>query len=975
MEKEKNTEKQIENAQVKKIGRMKRKTIVAWTITLMLCISLLVLGQKVHDRFTNMDQEIHISMNAEIKRMTDADAAYLINNQMTHDSGQYLLEYASYYLSTFGINVGNMNALGPKTPVNLYYTALDEDGNLFRTIAASDSSPLTLNAKEMVQLFRNSQYEQLDSEGDTCYFRSHKLGRGYVIVSYWIEDFGKTALDAGTPYIANADGMLLWIDETNTIISSNREECVGQSLEQVFSSKISKEGRFAKSYKNGLGFYEFEKVGARTLLVFLPLRGIAGEIIWGTVVPIVLFWIVVLFILGYILKIAKEKQVIGDDSESRCVRFFKSIYLDRDMVSHIVSLAVFGCLLLGLTIFYVSSLISYSSQNIDAAENLNGISEAYNTSQINREKTEADVKKEFLDYADIVAWGIMTNNQKVDDHTLNSMVNMVSMMKDVKITDGTATITASTTNEDGYTLGRNDSSINSLCWQIMDGEIDNALYGKGVNANGSYDMSLLVRRQDAKGVIIIDMSVDKLPDYVDSWSLEETMLTADMGNAITIALHTDNPDTIYMITPNANRVERLNTALPEKIMENGYAGPQRINGIKCYVNSLLNTDYGVLFISALPLKDFPSTGTFKIFLQIVLGMILFVLLLFWGVARVEISGEESKEIAANKLTDFEDESLIEEARRRFFDIEKYVNEGFKSVITRMIIANGSLLFLLLFLDYMFEKKPLLAYLLGSQWNKGLNLFSVTMILLVLVGCSLFGFLLNKISMMIFTNMGPRGMTIGQLLNSISRFIIFVVAIIWSLKLIGCNLSALLTGAGIVGAAISLCANSTINDLLAGFFIVFEGSFKIGDWVKVGEWRGQVLEIGMRTTKIACSDCVKILNNATMTNVTVMDYCNSGALVAIDIAYKEDAEKVMELLNANRPKYRAAIPEIEEGPFVKGITKLGDSGVTIEMYALGKQEKIAKIERDIRLQTKKLFDEHGIEIPFNQVTIHQAEEKH
>lgn len=973
MKKQEKTEtKQI--IEKKKTDRMNSKKVVILTIILLSIFSIAVLVQKTVESYSRIDQEVRISVNTEIKRMTDMDATYLINNQLTHASGKYLLEYACYYLKSFGINVDNMNSLSPKTPVNLYYTALDDNGNMFRTYASADSSPLTLSPDEMKTLFKQSKYEQLDSDGDMCYFLSHKLEHGYVIVSYWIEDFGKTALDAGAPYLARTDGILLWTDNKNNVISSNVNQYVGLKMDQVFKPKKNRNGGLIRSYDKGWGYSERRTVGKKSLLVFLPLKEIAAEAFWETVVPVVIFWIVVLAILRYMRRMSKEKWLIEEDRKSRYITV-KSFCFDHEIISHIVSLAIFGCILIGMTIMYVSSLISYSNQNIVAGDNLRGISAAYDIKQQNRAQIEEDIKTEFIGYADIVSWGIMRNKQKVEKHALLSMVNTISMMNDVKVTDGTATIIASTTNEEGYTLGRNDNSINSLCWQIMDGEIDNALYGKGMNKSGGYDVTLLVRRQDAKGVIIIDISIDYVADFMDAWSLEETMLTADMGKATTIALFTAEPDKIYVAGPSANHVDVYNTALNEKMLESGYAGVQRLRGINCYVNTRVNSDHGVIFISALPLKNFPSTGAFGILLQIIFGMLLFVLLLTFGFARVDADGDmvEQNSVAASKYV--RDAASLEQMQKKFFDFENVLNEEFRSVIRRMVISNGILLACLLLLDYLLEDRPLLAYLLGSQWSKGINLFSVTMILLVLVGCALSGFIFSKIIMMLFTNMGPHGKTIGQLLKSLSRFILFVVAVIWSLIEVGCNLSALLTGAGIAGAAISLCASSTINDLLAGFFLVFEGAFKIGDWVKVGDFRGQVLEIGMRTTKIASGDCIKILNNATMTNVTVMDYCNSGALVAIEVAYKEDAEKVIKLLKDNQAVFKDAIPEMEDGPFVKGITNLGTNGVTIEMFAFGPQGKIGKIEREIRLQTKKLFDKHGIEIPFNQVTIHQAEEKH
>jgi len=92
---------------------------------------------------------------------------------------------------------------------------------------------------------------------------------------------------------------------------------------------------------------------------------------------------------------------------------------------------------------------------------------------------------------------------------------------------------------------------------------------------------------------------------------------------------------------------------------------------------------------------------------------------------------------------------------------------------------------------------------------------------------------------------------------------------------------------------------------------------------------------------------------------------------LDIAYKEDIDSVISLLRDNKEAIAKQIPAILEGPFIDGVTNMGDSSVTITIWAIAKQEKVCAVERELRRVAKKLFDENGIEIPFKQVTIHQA----
>ena len=96
-------------------------------------------------------------------------------------------------------------------------------------------------------------------------------------------------------------------------------------------------------------------------------------------------------------------------------------------------------------------------------------------------------------------------------------------------------------------------------------------------------------------------------------------------------------------------------------------------------------------------------------------------------------------------------------------------------------------------------------------------------------------------------------------------------------LFGVDTATLLVSAGILSIAISLGAKDMVGDILAGLFIIFEGEFRVGDIVMIGDWRGTVLEIGVRTTKIEDgSKNIKIIRNSNVTDVINMTKRSSYA---------------------------------------------------------------------------------------------------
>lgn len=90
-------------------------------------------------------------------------------------------------------------------------------------------------------------------------------------------------------------------------------------------------------------------------------------------------------------------------------------------------------------------------------------------------------------------------------------------------------------------------------------------------------------------------------------------------------------------------------------------------------------------------------------------------------------------------------------------------------------------------------------------------------------------------------------TIRSLLKNIIDVVLLLVAILIILSQWGINITPILTGAGILGLAFSFGAQSLVKDLIAGFFIIAENQFNIGDEIKIDKYEGEVYKITLRMT--------------------------------------------------------------------------------------------------------------------------------
>lgn len=219
----------------------------------------------------------------------------------------------------------------------------------------------------------------------------------------------------------------------------------------------------------------------------------------------------------------------------------------------------------------------------------------------------------------------------------------------------------------------------------------------------------------------------------------------------------------------------------------------------------------------------------------------------------------------------------------------------------------------------------------------------------------------------------RGMTITTLVVSFLKYLIAIIAVFLILGAWGVDTRALLASAGILGLVIGLGAQSMIADILAGISIVFEGEYQVGDIVVIDGWRGVVEEIGVRTTKIKdTGGNVKIINNSAISSIINQTKELSLARAYISIEYGMPIPQAELIIKKNLDRIRAAIPQIQEGPYYKGVDKLAESSVDLLFTAACKEEDIYIVQRALNRELKIMFDENGINIPFPQVTISQLE---
>ena len=213
----------------------------------------------------------------------------------------------------------------------------------------------------------------------------------------------------------------------------------------------------------------------------------------------------------------------------------------------------------------------------------------------------------------------------------------------------------------------------------------------------------------------------------------------------------------------------------------------------------------------------------------------------------------------------------------------------------------------------------------------------------------------------------RAVTLAGIFKGVSKIVIVLVAGLTILGILGINTAPLIAGAGVAGLAVSFGAQNLIRDFISGFFILLENQYKVGDVIRAADVSGQVEDMNLRITVLRDLEGVAhFIPNGEIKVVSNLAKEWSRAVVNVGVAYKEDLDRVVSILNrvgqelSQDPIFGLGILE---PPQVLGVENFGDSQVTLRIVTKTRPLKQWETARELRKRIKAAFDREGIEMPF------------
>ncbi|HNZ63833.1 MAG TPA: mechanosensitive ion channel family protein, partial [Bacillota bacterium] len=269
--------------------------------------------------------------------------------------------------------------------------------------------------------------------------------------------------------------------------------------------------------------------------------------------------------------------------------------------------------------------------------------------------------------------------------------------------------------------------------------------------------------------------------------------------------------------------------------------------------------------------------------------------------------------------------------------KEYIKKGIGVVISAAVFAAALLLAPQVSGTY---AEPIVALLktLGIIW---------AVYFLITIFCTLIG------------KKGKRAGTVAVMIQSICAYAAVILSVFLGLKAIGADLTTTLATVGVITLIIGFGAQSLIEDVITGIFLIAEGKYDIGDTIVLDDFRGKVIDVGMRTTTIEdAGGNRKIVNNSDIRNFQNRSQVDSIAVSTIAIGYGQNLEEFEEVIARELPLiYEDHKDLFEEPPKYLGIDAFQDSGILTKFIVRTKEQNIFAAKRELNRQLKLIFDKN------------------
>lgn len=676
----------------------------------------------------------------------------------------------------------------------------------------------------------------------------------------------------------------------------------------------------------------------------------------------------------------------NDHGDHEYVKIGRDLRFNPAVGRRATALSVAGLVLLLAVTFYMQTLFALSSQATVNRERIEQIDQTLKNNAMREDELTRQYSEHYATACHIIAYIVEHNPElttRADLHGLAETLNIES----IYLYDGDGNMTSSSTSQRSYSLSTKYGDSSYEFRSLLGGK-DEYIQPLSINrtTGETYQyIGVALYDQDgiADGIAQIAVRPMRLEEMLKSTKID-AVLDGIKAGAGGFAFAIEKKDGTVAYHPNNLLVGKKASeiGLTDEHLADGFNDFVYIDNQKLYASCLETGDYYV-YVAA-PEDSFmhqrvPLTIATGIIAAICFALI-YPLLTLDTIKVEEHHSKREGDVSARRhnITVTTSDGRVKNSESA---IGRWLNISFKwedktpeqklGTVLRWFtgIAVFIVFLAVLFKDTLFGPRSVFTYILGNDWQHGLNIFALTASIMyacvALTVCAIAQALLRMLSNVL----GARGETICRLLSSLTQYGTLIAMLYWCLGVLGVDTATLLASAGIITLAVSFGAKDLITDILCGLFIIFEGEFRVGDVISVGGNTGTVMEIGVRTTKINDGNGnVLLLRNSSISNVTNMTKLNSYASIDITLPVGESLPYVEKVLKDELKSVHDRVPAIIDGPFYKGVVDLSSTAMTIRVVATCKEIDRGSVMRSLRREVKLLLSRRDI-APYQLVFDH------
>lgn len=218
----------------------------------------------------------------------------------------------------------------------------------------------------------------------------------------------------------------------------------------------------------------------------------------------------------------------------------------------------------------------------------------------------------------------------------------------------------------------------------------------------------------------------------------------------------------------------------------------------------------------------------------------------------------------------------------------------------------------------------------------------------------------------------RFLTLKKIINNLLKYTIGIIAFFGILVVLNIPIQGILAGAGLVGVIVGFGAQELISDMVNGFFVIFEKTYEVGEYVATEKHEGYVVDLGIKSTTIKTyNNEIVIIPNSQMQEVKNFSRFNYITFYSINVEYNEENSKITKLINEEIIKKTQKNKKIFEISYL-GLDEFSSSSVKHKMKFETLSEDRFEVYREINKLVKETFEKNNINIPFENITISYKE---